>query len=366
MHRSSRLLTASLLVLVLSLTGCGALVPDPRESALLSKGNRLAKALEVLDRKDVPVVVSVSLGGKPATVREFGALASDGVSPEETLVDIGSITKTVTGVAVSKLVEQGKVGLDETLSDVFPGVPADKAGITVEQLLTHSSGLVESVGDDFEQLDRDEFLARAFDSRLLQKPGSRYAYSNVGYSILAAIIEVRSGLSYEKYLSDRVLAPAGLGGIGYLSSYDAKRALRSTTGESILDASWGGHDASWHLIGNGGLVTTATTVVEFLHALTSGKLLADSSLARLQKAHIAEDESAESFYGYGLVVQDVPKLGRIYWHDGGNDVFSAEWSLYADHGDIIFVAGADPEGGADESVASAAAGVLREHLYATP
>ncbi|WP_407360578.1 serine hydrolase domain-containing protein [Microbacterium sp. LBN7] len=349
----------SLTVLVLAITGCAS-APAP-EASSPSRLSNLEAAYGALDRADASVVTAVSVEGAPVAVREFGALQEDSIPAEKTLVDIGSITKTVTAVAISKLVDQSGVRLDEKLAEIFSGVPDDKSDITVEQLLTHSSGLPESVGDDFEQIDRDELLRRAFASPSIEIPGTRYAYSNVGYSILAAIIEVRSGKSYEEYLRDEVLAPAGIGGIGYLSEYVDELSMRSTSGESVREASWGAHEVSWNLVGNGGLVTTAPTFVRFLQELTSGGLLSPASLDRLQQPHIAEDDAGSSFYGYGLVVQDVPDLGRIYWHDGGNDVFSAEWSLYADHGDVIFTAGVDAAPG--ESAAGAAASVLREHLY---
>jgi CubicO group peptidase (beta-lactamase class C family) len=359
MHRALRVLFAG--ILVLSLTACSGSPGEPADAAATSKRTKLAAAFAELDRQKAPAIVAVSLKGEDLAIKEFGALRDDGVSAERTMVDIGSITKTVTAVAVSKLVEQTRVRLDETLAEVFPVVPADKASVTVKQLLTHTAGLTESVGDDSEVIAREAFVERALASPLIEAPGSRYAYSNVGYSLLAAIIEVRSGRSYEEYLREDVLAPAGVGEIGYLASYDAGRGLRSASGESILDASWGGHDASWHLIGNGGLVTTAKTFVEFLHAFTSGEIIGLDSLELLQHPHVAEEVGGESFYGYGLVVQDVPQLGRIYWHDGGNDVFSAEWSIYADHGDVMFVAGRESSAG--ESTASEVAGVVRAHLY---
>lgn len=351
------------LVLVLTVSGCRGEAGEPSGAESRSSGCRLETALEELDRRKLPVIVAYSRDGEEPAVQEFGLLRVDGLAPEETLVDIGSITKTVTAVAISKLVDQGKIRLDETLGDVLSDVPTDKSAITAKQLLTHSGGLAEAVGDDSEQLDRDDFLARAFASELVQAPGAGYAYSNVGYSILAAVIEIRSGRSYEEYLHEEVLSPAGLGDIGYLSSYDDARSLRSSSG-SIYDASWGGHDASWHLIGNGGLVTTAETFVAFLQALTDGTILSSSSLEQLTKPHIAEDDGGSSFYGFGLVVQDVPDVGRFLWHDGGNDVFSAEWSMLVDSQDVFFVAGLDETPGA--GTASEAMSIVRECLDTDP
>jgi CubicO group peptidase (beta-lactamase class C family) len=360
-RRAMRRLLCTLAIVVLSITACGGSQRDRGEAPARPFDARLGAAFDDLERGKFPVVVAVSHDGAPAVVREFGVVHDDGVAAEQTLVDMGSITKTVTGVAVSKLVEQEKVRLDETLAEIFSDVPADKAAITVEQLLTHSGGFADSIGDDFEELSRNEFLRKAFGSELVEAPGTRYAYSNVGYSILAAIIEVRSGRIYEEYLRAEVLAPAGLDGIGYLSVYDEARSLRSSNGESIRAASWGGHNPSWHLIGNGGLVTTAGAFVGFVQALSDGKILKPSELERLRAPHVREDEAGTSYYGYGLVVQDLPKIGRFYWHDGGNGVFSAEWAAHVDQGDVIFVAGIDA--GADEGVASAAMSDLRQHLY---
>lgn len=344
-----------------SVAACGSGQGVVSEQQLRARNTGLEAAFAQLERESTPVVVGVSLGGAPAHVREFGPLRADGVAAEETLVDMGSITKTVTGVAISRLVEHGMVRLDETLADILPDVPADKAAITVEQLLTHSGGLTEAIGDDAEELDRGQFLRRALASELVGEPGGHYAYSNVGYSILAAIIEVRSGRPYDEFLRAELLAPAGLDGIGYMAAYDVGRTLRTPSGKGVLEASWGGHDASWHLIGNGGLVTTARTFVDFLRALTDGKILTPPSLDRIREPRVAEDDAGTSFYGYGVVVQDLPQLGRVYWHDGGNGVFSAEWSVDADTGDVVFVAGVDE--GAEEGTASAAMGVLRDHLY---
>ncbi|MCP9271564.1 serine hydrolase domain-containing protein [Mycolicibacterium arenosum] len=355
-----RLLSSCCLVAFLA-AACGDRQGEVAEQPSQDRNAALEAAFEQLERDEAPVVVAVSLDGEPAHVREFGSLRADGVAAEQALVDIGSITKTVTGVAISKLVEQGRLRLDETLTEILPGVPADKAKITVEQLLTHTGGLSEAIGDDAEEIDRGEFLRRALASEMVGVPGTRYAYSNVGYSILAAIIELRSGRSYEEYLHAELLVPAGLDGIGYLSAYDDARTLRAPNGEGVFEASWGGHDASWHLIGNGGLVTTAGTFVEFLQALADGRILTASSLERVREPRVAEDDTGTSFYGYGVVVQDLPQLGRVYWHDGGNIVFSAEWSAMVDHGDVMFVAGVDA--GGEEGMASAAMSVLRDHLY---
>ena len=72
-------------------------------------------------------------------------------------------------------------------------MPADKRAITLHDLLTHTAGLVEGLGGDYEPLSREDMVAGALASKLVSTPGAEYHYSNVGYSLLAAIIEKVSG-----------------------------------------------------------------------------------------------------------------------------------------------------------------------------
>ena len=320
-----------------------------RERVTVSPGasfeERLDAAFQELERRAVPVLVAVSHQGGASEIREFGKLRGDGIAPEQTQVDLNSITKTVTAVMTLKLVEQGRLKVDETLGELFSDVPPDKRAITVHQLLTHAAGFVEALGDDDEPLDKAAFLKRAFASKLRSKPGATYHYANTGFGLLAAIIEQRAGKSYEQFLHDDVLAGLAVEPLGYESVYDAERSLRTARGRTLAEASWGGVRPFWNLIGNGGLIATAPSFLRFRRALSAGELLSPELFTAMHTPHIAEDDEGSSFYGYGLVVQDVEGIGRVYWHDGGNDVYSAHWADYVDRGDLIFTAGADSSRG---------------------
>jgi len=175
---------------------------------------------------------------------------------------------------------------------------------------------------------------------------------------VAAIIEARSGASYEDFLRRDLLAGTDLQDTGYASVYDDRRSTRTARGQTIWNASWGGHEPGWNLVGNGGLISTVVDMIRFRQAVIAGRLISHEMVALVHAAHVKEAE-ADSFYGYGVVVQDVPGVGRVYWHDGGNDVFSAQWADYADQGDLVFTAGADSrQGDAFEAMA-----VIAAHLY---
>lgn len=139
-----------------------------------------------------------------------------------TLASMGSITKAFTAAAIMKLVEQGKLLVNDPLKKFLPMVPAEKANITIHQLLTHSSGFHEFLqndGGDYEKIETEGFLKRAFTEQLAFKPGEKAVYTNVGMSILGIIIEQVSEMDYESFLKKYLFEPIGIHGIGYHSSF---------------------------------------------------------------------------------------------------------------------------------------------------
>lgn len=263
----------------------------------------------------------------PATNRPFTL---------DTQVDTGSITKSFTGMAIASLIDAGRLSPDAVLADFFDDLPADKAGITVQQMLTHSAGFPDAVGDDLAQEGWDSFAEKAFGAELLFEPGADYAYSNVGYSLLAAIIERVTGQSYEAFLVDDILLPAGITHTGYELAYDDALAARSRGGEAVRQASWGGHTPNWNLIGNGGLVSTARDMIAWETGYSDGTIVSPAARDMAHTPYRPEGEGARSFYGYGMVVEDDPQIGRIYWHNGGNPAFNSHWRVLADQGYQLF------------------------------
>src|ERR1700720_2975078 len=133
----------------------------------------------------------------------------------ETLFDVASISKQFTAAAILALEMAGKLAVEDPLGKFFPGAPADKAPITLTHLPPHPPGLRDPFGEEYEPVTRQELLRRVFASRLLGPPGRRYRYSNGGYSVLAAGVEVASGQTYDDYLRGRLFEPAGMRHTGF-------------------------------------------------------------------------------------------------------------------------------------------------------
>jgi len=325
--------------------------PEEESAAWIDTG------LEAIRESGMSVIVGiVPAAGETPLFAGFGRFEEDRIAPADTQVDLLSITKSVTAAAVMKLVERGDLRLDETLGEILAGVPADKSGITVHQLLTHTAGFSSLSGDDFEPVSLDEVLDRLFRTPLVHEPGETYSYSNPGYTLLAAIVGLRSEAGgYEAFLREW-LAPHGIDSIGYESVYEADRAARSTRGRPVAEESWGGDRPYWNLRGNGGLIATAEDFLAFRRLLAEGRLLDPELTGLIVTPHVREIAGRESFYGYGVVVEN-PDGGRAYTHNGGGRFYSSEWFEDPETGTVLFTAGLfEPEGNAFRAMR-----VLREH-----
>lgn len=244
----------------------------------------------------------------------------------DTVYDVMSITKQFTAAAVLKLEQMGKLAVTDPISTHVGAVPADKRGITLHHLLTHTAGLVEGLGDDYDVLSREDMLAGALASTLLSSPGAEFHYSNVGYSMLAAIVEKVSGLGYEQFLATHLFAPAGMTSTGYVLPRWASEQVAveyDAEGDSQgrpYEHPWAADGPHWNLRGNGGILSTARDMFRWHRALTSDTVLSADAREKLFTPHIRIPGMAESYaYGWGILDTDG---ARIAWHNGGNS-----WSL---------------------------------------
>lgn len=147
----------------------------------------------------------------------------------DTIAQIGSITKPFTGAAIADLERQGLVDLDEPVRRYLPRAAEPVASVTLRQLLSHRSLLRDYCGDDFDRRTREEVLSVCAAMPLEQTlDASAQAYSNSGYSVLAAIVEEVSGQPIETYISDRLLAPVGIREDGH--ARDARARARLAAG----------------------------------------------------------------------------------------------------------------------------------------
>ncbi|MGB3079117.1 MAG: serine hydrolase, partial [Saprospiraceae bacterium] len=250
-----------------------------------------------------------------------------------TLASIGSITKAFTAAAIMKLVEQHKLSTDDKLKKYFPTIPADKANITIHQLLTHSSGFHEFLtqdGGDYEIINTQDYLKRAFAEPLAFNPGEKAIYTNVGYSILGIIIEQITGLDYEQFLKTSLFEPIGIKNIGY--QYPV--ASNDTIAIGYQDGKiWGTHQQHfdkagggpyWNLKANGGLEATLDEMYLWINSFTNHTILRQPTIEKMFTSQIQEEGyNGESFFGYGCNISKSRRNTKLIDNGGSNGIYFA-------------------------------------------
>jgi hypothetical protein len=184
-------------------------------------------------------------------------------------------------------------------------------------------------------------MQRILDAPLLSHPGEAFRYSNAGYSMLAAIVEIVSGQPYERYLYEHLWQPAGMVMTGYrLPKWPEGAVPRGYLGESewgtILERSWAPDGPWWELRGNGGIHSTAADMYRWHKALESGKILSKDAKAKFETGYVNEGPMGQSQYAHGWSVSQGP-AGKLIEHNGGNRVFSCDFLRYVDAGITVIV-----------------------------
>ncbi|MCR5001351.1 MAG: beta-lactamase family protein [Lachnospiraceae bacterium] len=222
-----------------------------------------------------------------------------------TTYEIGSITKMFTATAIFQLCEQGKLSLDDTLDKFFPEFEYGK-GITVYQLLHMQSGLrkdfvteetflLENGERDYEEWKRyfydgftdDELLNMVFDDELLFEPGTQYLYSNVGYSLLAMIMEKITGQSYGVYVQKNIFDVCGMEHTSSMKTGDVTSVPEYVPGDDASDEDPYQYVDTLYMQlikperGVGDIHSCAYDLLLFDRALIGGKLIGGDSLAEM-------------------------------------------------------------------------------------
>ncbi len=204
----------------------------------------------------------------------FGMASYELAAPNTTSTRycVASISKPLTMIVASRLIEQKKLAPSDTLDKWFPEFPRAKE-ITVEHLLRHRAGIPHRVTTDAEEAvphTAAEMVVLASRKELLFPPGSQSAYSSAGYSVLARVLELASGKSYEELLEEFVLAPVR----AVHTAHPSPRRLIPGRAPSHLRGARGPVPASLKdlsfLVGAGSIFSTPRDLFSILQALLTG------------------------------------------------------------------------------------------------
>ena len=241
-----------------------------------------------------------------------------------TVLNTGSITKQFTAAAIMKLEMQGKLNTSDPITKYFKEVPEDKRNITLHHLLTHTSGIVDAVGDDYVVAKRAETITKILKEPLQFTPGEEFSYANAGYSLLAAVIEIVSGQDYEKFLNEQLFKPAGMHFTGYrIPNWNERVVAHWYVGEKDNGTPLEKPYPYWNVIGNGEILSTTADLYQWHLALKGDKVLSKEAKKKIFTPYLND-------YGYGWDVLESDH-GLLIQHDGGSGLgSSAEFRRYID------------------------------------
>lgn len=285
----------------------------------------------------VGVSVAVLRGGEPVRIGGYGMADLESAAPatDSTRYYLGSITKTVTAAAVLRLAQAGKLGLDDDLAEHVPELGLEGRGITLRHLLRHTAGLPtpQDVGPRFLERRHLEFT-RAQLLELLQgqgvtgRAGTRWEYNNLGYIVLGIVVERASGLPYEDFVRDSVLAPGGAAGVRMC---DTRRVIpRRAQGYEVRGDTVLNHEPvnASLVFAAGGLCAQAPEVAAWFRALARGGVIGREGWREMTTRGTLADGSTLQ-YGYGMFVDSVGTHPRMQ-HAGDVNGFSAQAAWYPD------------------------------------
>jgi CubicO group peptidase (beta-lactamase class C family) len=268
----------------------------------------------------------IGIYDKGESANYFYGDRSDGMKklPDgNTYYEIGSITKSMTGMMVSKFIEEGKINPNESIYEYLPDSinvsKPDAENITVKYLLNHASGLpklpsnimpkMTDYKNPYKSYNRADVVQYLYDPDFNNKPGEKYEYSNIGYAILGLAIEHVSGKNYEELIREIIFEPAGMDN----STLDISDTMRYN-----LAYPWdmmGQRAKNWELNAHdpaGGVVSNLSDMMNFL------LFNLDSDEEYVTKSHRADfpTGSNNGMVGYGWHSFDVAGK-KLIWHNGG-------------------------------------------------
>lgn len=274
--------------------------------------------------------VLVARDGRVLMRKAYGAASMELGVPlrPEHVFRLGSITKQFTAVATLMLVDEGKVALDDEITEYFPDYPTHGRRITVEHLLTHTSGIQSYTGMPSyvagmrRDLTPEQLIAVFRDQPMEFAPGERWNYNNSGYALLGAIIEKVSGMSYADFIRTRIFEPLGMRN----SFYESAEAVvpgrvpgYDRTPEGIIRQA--NYLSMTQPYAAGSLISTVDDLLAWNRAVAEGRMLKPETWRRAFSAFRLSDGRSAG-YGFGWFTGEAAGKPSIE-HGGDINGFSS-------------------------------------------
>ena len=299
----------------------------PSKATVAAIVDSMARAY-MAEKGPASMSIAITRGTDTLVLRAWGMadIAAKRAATPATIYKIGSVSKQFTAVLLLKQVERGRLALTDSIGrHLTAGLRPEWRTLTIEQLLNHTAGLpndLQREGRPEEEVSSQTMIAWAARDTMRFAPGTRFAYSNVGYLLLGALVEKLYGRPYREAVRDEIARPLGLRSLGWCTA-PAKDNTVATgyqyLGPGHLEPSAYAHPSK--SLGSGGLCSSAGDLAAWNQALHGGRVLTPASYAAM-----TTPRGAARGYGFGLQfsVRPAPWNARLMYHLGGIIGFSAQ------------------------------------------
>jgi D-alanyl-D-alanine carboxypeptidase len=270
----------------------------------------------------------------------------------DTKFNLGSMNKMFTAVNILQLVEQGKLGFDDTIGDYLPGYPNKEVAnqVTIHHLLTHTSGLGDIFTAEFARSAKDRFkdvrdyLPLFVDQPLKFEPGTQFSYSNAGFIVLGLIVEKVSGRTYFDYVMENIYRPSGMINTdAYELDYPVPNLSVGYTEVGAKDGALKNNYYTNLVKGSpaGGGYSTVEDLLNFSRALTDHELLSPELTKVLLEGKVTRQGNVKYAYGFS---DSTVNGHRLVGHGGGAPGVCSNLDIYVDLGYTVVVLSNTDEG----------------------
>jgi CubicO group peptidase (beta-lactamase class C family) len=318
--------------LLAALPVLAAFAQAPQEPDSLAR-ERVAGALGARLDAQLTRYAEYGFSGTVLVVRDGGVVLLKGYGMADvergvrntaaTRFEMNSMTKMFTAAAILQLAARGRLRLDAPASRYLAGFPPDKRGATIEQLASHTAGLIVE-GSNLAGDTREAFVRDVARTPRESAPGERYRYTNAGYSLLAAIVETVSGQTYEAYLRRNAFAPAGMRTALFRDQVPPgdPRFAHGYVGTPAALQPGPPNPYVWGTVGAGGVWATVGDMYRWLAALEAGRILPAEQRRLLTSA--PRPPSQEAFGWHVGTPDGRPRIDK----GGGSDDFASQLLYY--------------------------------------
>lgn len=324
--------------ILFALLPCTAFCSDPtKEVVAPGLGAKLDNYLRRLEAFDYSGAMLVEYKGQIILNKGYGYANRERkiANRPDTIFDVGSLAKQFTATEILLLERAGKLKTTDTLGTYLTDAPERLRNVTIQQLLTHTGGIPSVIGFK-EELKREEVLKRIWEGEPAFPAGSQFDYSNEGYILLANIVQVASGRSYNDVLREFLFDKVGMKSTGSWG----KAAPRAPSSRFALGYDDAGvtfdiqkaNGDNWADKGGGQITSNLPDLYHWAKAIFNSDFLTTDERARMFKPVKPLDKPIPAWfsseYGYGWFVQTLPD-GRLRIQHGGDSFgFGCEVAWY--------------------------------------